>query len=131
MINELADINAKINAPASIDDSVIRRLKQEYANLQQQRFYSKNVSERNALAKAMELKSAEIEAYNTANINPAISDAELKALYDTKASIYSKLKKLRVIMMLNTRNSLKKLLLQNGIVLMNIVVCLELLRIML
>lgn len=79
----------------------------------------------------MELKSAEIEAYNAANMNPAISDAELKALYDTKASIYSKLKKLRVIMMLNTRNSLKKLLLQNGIVLMNIVVCLELLRIML
>ena len=93
LINELADINAKINAQASIDDSVIRRLKQEYANLQQQRFYSKNVSERNALAKAMELKSTEIEAYNTANINPAISDAELKALYDTKASIYSKLKK--------------------------------------
>lgn len=131
LVNELADINAKINAQASIDDSVIRRLKQEYKNLQQQRFYSKNVSERNALAKAMELKSAEIEAYNAANMNPAISDAELKALYDTKASIYSKLKKLRVIMMLNTRNSLKKLLLQNGIVLMNIVVCLELLRIML
>lgn len=79
----------------------------------------------------MELKSAEIEAYNAANMNPAISDAELKALYDTKADIYSKLKKLRVIMMLNTRNSLKKLLLQNGIVLMNIVVCLELLKIML
>ena len=93
LINELADINAKINAQASIDDSVIRRLKQEYKNLQQQRFYSKNVSERNALAKAMELKSAEIEAYNAANMNPAISDAELKALYDTKASIYSKLKK--------------------------------------
>ena len=93
LINELADINAKINAQASIDDSVIRRLKQEYKNLQQQRFYSKNVSERNALAKAMELKSAEIETYNAANMNPAISDAELKALYDTKASIYSKLKK--------------------------------------
>ena len=95
LINELADINAKINAQASIDDSVIRRLKQEYKNLQQQRFYSKNVSERNALAKAMELKSAEIEAYNTANMNPAISDTELKALYDTKASIYSKLKKVK------------------------------------
>lgn len=93
LVNELADINAKINAQASIDDSVIRRLKQEYKNLQQQRFYSKNVSERNALAKAMELKSAEIEAYNAANMNPAISDAELKALYDTKADIYSKLKK--------------------------------------
>lgn len=93
LVNELADINAKINAQASIDDSVIRRLKQEYKNLQQQRFYSKNVSERNALAKAMELKSAEIEAYNAANMNPAISDAELKVLYDTKASIYSKLKK--------------------------------------
>mgnify|MGYP003277724899 FL=1 len=95
LVNELADINAKINAQASIDDSVIRRLKQEYKNLQQQRFYSKNVSERNALAKAMELKSAEIEAYNAANMNPAISDAELKALYDTKASIYSKLKKVK------------------------------------
>ena len=93
LVNELADINAKINAQASIDDSVIRRLKQEYKNLQQQRLYSKIVSERNALAKAMELKSAEIEAYNAANMNPAISDAELKALYDTKASIYSKLKK--------------------------------------
>ena len=95
LVNELADINAKINAQASIDNSVIRRLKQEYKNLQQQRFYSKNVSERNALAKAMELKSAEIEAYNAANMNPAISDAELKTLYDTKASIYSKLKKVK------------------------------------
>lgn len=95
LVNELTDINAKINAQASIDNSVIRRLKQEYKNLQQQRFYSKNVSERNALAKAMELKSAEIEAYNAANMNPAISDAELKTLYDTKASIYSKLKKVK------------------------------------
>lgn len=40
----------------------------------------------------MEAKEAEIESYNTANLNSVITDSELKALYDEKTEIYSKLK---------------------------------------
>lgn len=92
LINRLVDINEKINAQTEINDPVLTKLKAEYADLQRERFYSKNTSEREALAKAMEAKEAEIESYNTANLNSVITDSELKALYDEKAEIYSKLK---------------------------------------
>lgn len=92
LINRLGDINEKINAQTGINDPVLTRLKTEYADLQRERFYSKNTSEREALAKAMEAKEAEIESYNTANLNSVITDSELKALYDEKTEIYSKLK---------------------------------------
>ena len=92
LINRLGDINEKINTQTGINDPVLTRLKTEYADLQRERFYSKNTSEREALAKAMEAKEAEIESYNTANLNSVITDSELKALYDEKTEIYSKLK---------------------------------------
>lgn len=92
LINQLGDINEKINTQTGINDPILTRLKAEYTDLQRERFYSKNTSEREALAKAMEAKEVEIESYNTANLNPVITDSELKALYDEKTEIYSKLK---------------------------------------
>ena len=92
LINQLGNINEKINTQTGINDPILTRLKAEYTDLQRERFYSKNTSEREALAKAMEAKEVEIESYNTANLNPVITDSELKALYDEKTEIYSKLK---------------------------------------
>lgn len=52
----------------------------------------------------MEAKEAEIESYNTANLNSVITDSELKALYDEKLKSILNLKKLRKIMILNIKN---------------------------